>query len=101
MLLTLPFTCGKLLENSSHLFSIEQEEGSSSKGTYVLLSFLRQPIVESLGEFPIFHANGWEIWHGNMIAIPCLSESLICKLLEAHPRISSVTPFADLSDEKS
>jgi hypothetical protein len=57
MLLTLPFTSGKLLEKSSHFFGIEHEKGSSSKGIYVLLSFLRLPIVESQGEFLIFHAD--------------------------------------------
>jgi hypothetical protein len=36
-----------------------------------------------------------------MIALPCLGKSLIRKLLEAHPLISSVTLLADLSDEKS
>jgi hypothetical protein len=40
MLLTLPFTSGKLLEKSSHFFGVEHDEGSSSKGIYVLLSFL-------------------------------------------------------------
>jgi hypothetical protein len=39
ILLTLPFARGKLLENSSCLFGIEHEEGSSSKGIYVFLSF--------------------------------------------------------------
>jgi hypothetical protein len=39
MLLTLPFTSGKLLEESSHFFGIEPKEGSSSNGIYVLLSF--------------------------------------------------------------
>jgi hypothetical protein len=36
-----------------------------------------------------------------MIALPCLDESLIRKLLEAHPRIHSVTLLADMLDEKS
>jgi hypothetical protein len=67
----------------------------------VLLSLLRQPTVESLVEFPIFHAGGWEICHETKIALPCLGESLIRKLLEAHPHISSVTLLADLLDEKS
>jgi hypothetical protein len=40
MLLTLPFASGKLLEESSCFFGVEYEEGSSSKGNYVLLSFL-------------------------------------------------------------
>jgi hypothetical protein len=40
MLLTLPFTTRKLLEKSSCFFGIENQEGSSSKGIYVLLSFL-------------------------------------------------------------
>jgi hypothetical protein len=70
-------------------------------GIYVLLSFLRQATVESLIEFPIFHADSWEIYHETMIALPCLGKSLIRKLLEAHPLISSVTLLADLSDEKS
>jgi hypothetical protein len=52
-------------------------------------------------EFPIFHAGGWEIYHETMVALPCLGESLVRKLLEAHPRISSVTLLANLSDEKS
>jgi hypothetical protein len=85
MLLTLPFARRKLLEKSSCFFGIEHEEGSSSMGIYVLLSFLRQHIVESLCEFPIFHADGWEFYHGTMIVLPCLGESLIHKLLEAHP----------------
>jgi hypothetical protein len=101
MLLTLPFASEKLLKKSSRFFSVEHEEGSSNKGIYVLLSFLRQPIVESLGEFPIFHVGGLKICHGTMIALPCLGESLICKLLEAHPHISSITILADLSDVKS
>jgi hypothetical protein len=101
MLLTLPFASGKLLKKSSCFFSIEHEEGSSSKGIYVLLSFLWEPTVESLGEFSIFNVGGWEICHKTMIALPCLDESLICKLLEAHPQISSVTLLSDLSDEKS
>jgi hypothetical protein len=101
MLLTLPFASGKLLKKSSCFFGVEHEEGSSSKGIYALLIFLRQPIVESLGEFLIFHAGGWEICHGTMIALPCIGESLIHKLFEAHPRIPLVTLLADLSDEKS
>jgi hypothetical protein len=40
MLLTLPFASGKLLEKSSRFFGVEHKEGSSSKGIYVLLSFL-------------------------------------------------------------
>jgi hypothetical protein len=40
MLLTLPSASGKLLKESSRFFSIEPEEGSSSKGIYVLFSFL-------------------------------------------------------------
>jgi hypothetical protein len=100
MLLTLPFASGKLLEKSSRFFGIEHEEGSSSKGIYVLLSFLRQPIVESLGEFPIFHAGGRQICHGTVRTLPCLGESLIRKLLEAHPWFSSVTLLADLLDQK-
>jgi hypothetical protein len=36
-----------------------------------------------------------------MIALPCVSESLVHKLLEAHPHISSVAFLADLSDERS
>jgi hypothetical protein len=40
MLLTLPFASGKLLERSSRFFDVEHEEASSSKGIYVLLSFL-------------------------------------------------------------
>jgi hypothetical protein len=101
MLLILPFASRKLLEKSSCFFGIEHEEGSSSKGIYVLLSFLWLPVVESLGEFPIFHAVGWEIYHETVIALPWLGENLIHKLLEAHPRISSVTLLADLSDENS
>jgi hypothetical protein len=62
---------------------------------------LSQPIVQSLVEFPIFHANGWEIYHETMITLPCLGKSLIRKLLEAHPQIQLVTLLADLSDEKS
>jgi hypothetical protein len=54
-----------------------------------------------MGEFPIFHAGSREICHETMIAFPCLGESLICKLIEVHPRISSVALLADLSDEKS
>jgi hypothetical protein len=92
-----PFTKGKLLEKSSCFFSVEHEEVSSSKGIYVLLSFLWQPTVE----FQIFHAGDWETCHDTMIALPCLGESLIHKLLEAHPRIHSITLLADLSDEKS
>jgi hypothetical protein len=57
--------------------------------------------VESLSEFPIFYVGGWEICHETMIALPCLGESLVRKLLEAHPRISSVALLADLSDERS
>jgi hypothetical protein len=101
MLLTLPFASGKLLKGSSCFFSVELEEDSSSKGINMLLSFLRQPIVESLGEFPIFHADDWEICHETMIALPCLSESLVCKLIEVHPQISLAALLADLSDEKS
>jgi hypothetical protein len=81
--------------------SVQHEEGSSSKGIYVLLSFLWQPTVESLGEFSIFRADGWEICHETMIALPCLGESSIRKLLEPHPQISLVSLLADLSDEKS
>jgi hypothetical protein len=33
--------------------------------------------------------------------LPCLSKSLIRKLLEVHPRISSVALLADFSDERS
>jgi hypothetical protein len=40
MLLTLPFASEKLLEESSCFFDLEPKEGSSSKGIYVLLSFL-------------------------------------------------------------
>jgi hypothetical protein len=40
MLLTLPFTSGNHLEESSPFFGVEPEEGSPSKGIYVLLSFL-------------------------------------------------------------
>jgi hypothetical protein len=101
MLLTLPFASEKLLEKNSRFFNIEHEEGSSSKGIYALHSLLRQPIVESLGEFPIFHAGGCEIYHGTIIALPCLGESLVRKLSEAQPRVSLVTLLADLSDEKS
>jgi hypothetical protein len=92
---------GKLLQKSSRIFGVEHEEGSSSKGIYVLLSFLKQPIVESLAKFPIFHAGGWEIYHGTMLALPCLGERLIRKLLEAHPWLSSITLLAGLSNEKS
>jgi hypothetical protein len=101
MLLTLPFTSGKLLKKISCFFDIEHEEGSSSKGIYILLSFLRQPIVESLGEFPIFHTGGWEICHGTMVPLPCLGESFFRKRLEAHPQISSVILLDILLDEKS
>jgi hypothetical protein len=101
MLLTLPFASEKLLEEISRFFSIEHEEGSSSKGIYILLSFLWQPTVESLGGFPIFHVGSWEIYHETMIALPCLGESLIRKLIQAHPQISSVALLADLSDERS
>jgi hypothetical protein len=87
MLLTLPFTTRKILKKSLHLFSIEHEEGSSSKGIDVLLSFLWQPTVESVGEFLVFHAGGWEICHETMIALSCLGESLVQKILEAHPRM--------------
>jgi hypothetical protein len=55
MLLTLPFASGKLLEESSRFFGVEPEEGSSSKGIYV-----------------IFHAGGWEICHETMIALPSI-----------------------------
>jgi hypothetical protein len=58
-------------------------------------------MVESLGEFPIFHVDGWEICHDTMIALPSLGESLIRELLQVHPQISSVALLADLSDEKS
>jgi hypothetical protein len=61
----------------------------------------RQPTVESLGEFPIFLVGDREIRHETLIALPCLGESLICRLLEAHPRISSVALLADLSVERS
>jgi hypothetical protein len=47
------------------------------------------------------HVAGWEICHETMIALPCLGESLVRKLLEAHPWTHSVTLLADLSDEKS
>jgi hypothetical protein len=40
MLLTLHFPSGKLLEEISCFFGIKNEEGSSSKGIYVHLSFL-------------------------------------------------------------
>jgi hypothetical protein len=40
MVLTLPFTSEKLSEKSLRFFGVEHEEGSSSKGIYVLLSFL-------------------------------------------------------------
>jgi hypothetical protein len=40
ILLTLPFASEKLLKKSSHFFSIEHEEGYSSKSIYVLHSFL-------------------------------------------------------------
>jgi hypothetical protein len=86
-----PYTC--------ELFCLAS--GPSTKGIYVLVSFLWEPTVESLGEFPIFHDNGWEICHEIVIELPWFSESLICKLLEAHPQISSVTLLADLLDEKS
>jgi hypothetical protein len=36
-----------------------------------------------------------------MIVLPCLSESLIRKLIEAHPRISLVALLADMSNERS
>jgi hypothetical protein len=36
-----------------------------------------------------------------MIALPCLGESLICKLIEVHHQISLVALLANLSDEKS
>jgi hypothetical protein len=75
ILLTLSFASGKLLEKSSCFFGVEHEEGSFSKGIYVLLSFLGQPLVESHVEFPTFHAGGWEIYHETMIALPCLGES--------------------------
>jgi hypothetical protein len=101
MLLTLPFTSAKLLKKSSHFFSIKHEEGSSSKVIYVLLSFLSQPIVESLGEFPIFHVGVWEIGHEITIVLPCLGESLVRRLIEVHPRISSIALLVDLSDERS
>jgi hypothetical protein len=101
MLHTIPFASGKLLEKSSCFFDIEHEEGFSSQGIYVILSFLRQPIVESLGEYPIFQDGSCEICRGTMIVLPCLSKSLVRKLLEAHPRITSVTLLADLLDEKS
>jgi hypothetical protein len=77
ILLTLPLTSGKLLKKSLRFFNVENEEGFSSMGIYVLLSFLRQSIVESLVEFPIFHAGGWEIYHETMIALPGLGESLV------------------------
>jgi hypothetical protein len=67
----------------------------------VLVSFLSQPIVESLGKFLIIHASGWEIYHGTMIALPCLGESLIREPLEVHPWISSDALLVDLSDERS
>jgi hypothetical protein len=51
------------------------KEGSSSKGIYVLLSFLLSPTLESLIEFPIFDAGDWEICHETMIPLPCLDES--------------------------
>jgi hypothetical protein len=40
ILLTLPFASKKLLKENSHFFSVEHEEGTSSKGINVLLSFL-------------------------------------------------------------
>jgi hypothetical protein len=40
MLLTLLFASGKLIIESSRFFNVEHEEGSSSKGINVLLSFL-------------------------------------------------------------
>jgi hypothetical protein len=101
VLLNLPFASRKLLERGSCFFGVEHEEGSSSKGIYVLLSFLRKPIVESLGELPIFHAGSWEICHETMIALPSLGKSLIRRLLESHPQISLVTLLANLSYEKS
>jgi hypothetical protein len=100
MLLTLPFSSGKPLKESSHFFSVEPEEGSSSKDFCVFLSFLWQSTVESLGEFPIFHASGWEICHDTMIALPCLGESPIRKLLDVHTSISLAVLLADLSDER-
>jgi hypothetical protein len=96
-----PFSSKKLLEKSSRFFGVEHEEGSSSKGIYVLLSFLWQPPVESLVEFPILHAGGWEICHESLIALPCLGVSLIHKLLVAHPWIHLVTLLANLSEEES
>jgi hypothetical protein len=54
-----------------------------------------------MGEFPIFHAGSWEICREMMIALPCLGESLVCKLTEVHPQISLVALLVDLSDEKS
>jgi hypothetical protein len=95
MLLTLPFASRKPLKESSCFFSVELEEGSSSKGIYVLLSFLLQPTVESLGEFPISHAGSWEIYHETMIALRCLSEIIVRKLIEVHPQISSVALLAN------
>jgi hypothetical protein len=67
----------------------------------VLLSFLGQPIVESMVEFPIFRASGWEIGHETRIALPCLGESVVLKLHEAHPQMHSVNLLANLLDEKS
>jgi hypothetical protein len=68
---------------------------------YVFLGFLRQPIIEPLGKIPIFQSDNWDVRHEEVITLPCFSNGLTCKLLEAHPRISVVAPLTNLSDESS
>jgi hypothetical protein len=67
----------------------------------ILLSFLRKPILEPLGKIPIFHSSNWEVYHEDVIALPCFDNGFTCKLLEAHPQISTIAPLTNLSDEGS
>jgi hypothetical protein len=67
----------------------------------VFLGFLRLPIIEPLGKIPIFHSGNWDIYHKEVIVLPCFGNGFTHKLLEAHPKILVVALLANLSDESS
>jgi hypothetical protein len=62
---------------------------------------MRQPITEPLGKILVFHSGNWEVYHEEVIALPCFVNGFTRKLLEALPWISAVALLTNLSDESS
>jgi hypothetical protein len=62
---------------------------------------LRQALIEPMGKIPIFHSDNLEVCHKEVIALPCFGNGFTHKLLEAHPRVSTIALLVNLSDESS